>query len=270
MEFTSILSVLSSFFKTSVLTKKKSIPFTVFILSPHPDDECISGSLALRLGLENQMKLINIAVTLGSNKERQKERLKELRDANKVLNMKMEVLGEDWKTKEKELKILLEKYRPQIVIAPHVKDHHPAHVKTGELLLKTVKKSKLPATIIAWSEFWGPQKKINLLLEVPQEVLELQIKALQKHVGEIKRNPYHLRLPAWMMDNVRRGSELVSGKGSEAPNMAYGVLHQLQLLKNKKITSLKLKKSVLTSEDDIGQMFKLILLAASGSKTKTK
>jgi len=29
--------------------------------------------------------------------------------------------------------------------------------------------------------------------------------------GEVRRNPYHARLPAWMMDNVRRGAELWAG-----------------------------------------------------------
>jgi len=28
----------------------------------------------------------------------------------------------------------------------------------------------------------------------------------------VRRNPYHARLPAWMMDNVRRGAELAGGQ----------------------------------------------------------
>src|SRR6266446_9744484 len=49
--------------------------------APHPDDECIVGGLAVRLLREARMKLINVAVTHGSKKERQAERYRELEAA---------------------------------------------------------------------------------------------------------------------------------------------------------------------------------------------
>lgn len=270
MEFTKILNPLSSFFKPSSITKKTSYPFTAMILSPHPDDESIISSLALRLMYENNVHVVNIAVTLGSKKERQEERKKELNDACELLEFENIFLHENWKTKEKELKSLIQKYQPQLIIAPHVKDFHPTHIKTGELLKKILPSLKKNTFLVAWSEFWNPLTKPNFLIEVPQEILELQMRALEKHVGEVERNPYHLRLPAWMMDNVRRGSEVIGGKGGDAIDMAYGILYQLQLSKNGKLSSLKLQKKFLTSEENIGQMFKLILDAASGSRTKVK
>src|SRR5438093_5780096 len=48
------------------------------IFSPHPDDEVIIGGLALRLMRESGFKVLNVAVTQGSNKARQAERWKEL------------------------------------------------------------------------------------------------------------------------------------------------------------------------------------------------
>src|SRR5215469_3988036 len=51
------------------------------IFSPHPDDECIIGGLALRLMREAGFRVVNVAVTLGSNKERQQPRLRELKNA---------------------------------------------------------------------------------------------------------------------------------------------------------------------------------------------
>lgn len=51
------------------------------IFSPHPDDECIIGGLALRLLRESGIRILNIAVTLGSNRERQQPRLQELQNA---------------------------------------------------------------------------------------------------------------------------------------------------------------------------------------------
>lgn len=270
MEFANILNPLSSLFSPSPLIKKDSLPLTIMILSPHPDDESIVGSLALRLLQENNAHVVNVAVTVGSNKERQKARRKELENACELLEFENVYLDENWPVKLKELRSLIQKYQPQLIIAPHIKDHHPAHIKTGKLLASALKALKKNTTLVAWSEFWGQLEKPNLLIEVPTELVELQMQALEKHVGEVSRNPYHLRLPAWMMDNVRRGSEIVSGKGTESPKCPFGVIYQLQLCKNGKFTTPKLEFPFLSTYADVGQIFKLILDAASGSRTKTK
>ena len=269
MDFTQLIKTLSSPFPSYPLVPKSSLPFTILILSPHPDDESIIGSLPLRLMHENNAHIINVAVTLGSNKKRQKARLKELHNACELLEMDLDVLSEDWPTKAKELKSLIQKYQPNLILAPHLKDHHPTHIKTGKLLEKVLKTTKLN-TLVAWTEFWGQMEKPNCLIEVPNEILELQMKALVMHTGEIARNPYHLRLPAWMMDNVRRGGEIISNVGGEVPQMPFGVIYQLQLFKNGKLSNVKLSTPFLSALADLGQIFNEILQAASGSKTKIK
>src|SRR5207302_5664356 len=50
------------------------------VFSPHPDDEVIVGGLSLRLLREAKWHVINVAVTQGSKKERQTERLQELKN----------------------------------------------------------------------------------------------------------------------------------------------------------------------------------------------
>ena len=252
MEFTPILDTLGSFFPPSPVVVKDPIPMTVMILSPHPDDECIVGSLALRLQKENNAHIVNVAVTLGSNKKRQKARVKELENACDLLEMELIVLADDWIKKRKELKSLIQKYQPQIILAPHVKDHHPTHIKTGQLLKKAV--DSKTNCIVAWTEFWGQLEKPNTLLEVPEEILALQMEALSRHVGEVERNPYHLRLPAWMMDNVRRGSEVIAGKGSTSPLIPYGVLYQIQTVKKGKFKDMKLETSFLSQLADLGEI----------------
>ncbi len=47
-------------------------------------------------------------------------------------------------------------------------------------------------------------------------------------MGEVGRNPYHLRLPAWMIDNVRRGTELVGGQGGASPGFVFATLYRLR------------------------------------------
>ncbi|HCB97268.1 MAG TPA: PIG-L family deacetylase, partial [Verrucomicrobiales bacterium] len=51
------------------------------IFSPHPDDECIIAGLPLRLLKQSRFQVINVAVTQGSNRDRQAARLEELRAA---------------------------------------------------------------------------------------------------------------------------------------------------------------------------------------------
>jgi LmbE family N-acetylglucosaminyl deacetylase len=200
---------------------------TVVILSPHPDDEILSGGLALRLQDECRMRVVNVAVTLGSNPQRKRARRLELAKATRRLGWENVVLPEDWQQKKKRLTALLKRLQPALIIAPHVRDHHPSHVRTAELALDWLKRAR-PTTTVAWAEYWGPLAKPNFLLEIPRPLLERQIHALECHVGEISRNPYHLRLPAWQMDNVRRGSELVAGKGTPAPSFAFGQLYRLE------------------------------------------
>jgi len=63
------------------------------IFSPHPDDECLTGGLALRLHREAGMRVINVAVTLGSQRARQAERLGELENACRHLGFGLLTTG---------------------------------------------------------------------------------------------------------------------------------------------------------------------------------
>ncbi|MGH6945312.1 MAG: PIG-L family deacetylase, partial [Geminicoccaceae bacterium] len=59
------------------------------IFSPHPDDECIVGALPLRLRRELGMNIVDVAVTLGSRKERQAERRRELEGACAYIDFRL-------------------------------------------------------------------------------------------------------------------------------------------------------------------------------------
>src|SRR5436305_934719 len=63
------------------------------IFSPHPDDECIIGGLAIRLLRESGMQVMNVAVTQGSNRERQQPRLQELKQACNWLGFGLEQIA---------------------------------------------------------------------------------------------------------------------------------------------------------------------------------
>ncbi len=82
------------------------------------------------------------------------------------------------------------------------------------------------------TEFWGAMTDPNLMVESSVADLADLCAATSFHEGEVARNPYHLRLPAWMLDNVRRGGELVGGQGGNAPAVGFATLYRLSLWRN--------------------------------------
>lgn len=218
---------------------------TVLIFSPHPDDEVIIGGLALRLLRESKWNVINVAVTQGSKKERQAERLEELKQCCDCIGFglvqtapagleKVNVKCRDtepayWARSVKAIADILQKHQPRVILFPHELDWNSSHIGTHFLVLDALK--ALPVSFNTYAvetEFWGQMPTPNLTVESsPQDVADL-ITALTFHVGEVKRNPYHLLLPAWMQDNVRRGGELVGGQGNAAPDFVFATLYRLR------------------------------------------
>lgn len=229
------LKQLESFFdypSDHVKCVRRFLPKTnIVVLSPHPDDEVLSGGLALRLQMENHCPVHNVAVTLGSRPSRKLERRRELARALNFLDWSGLTLPENWSEKTKRTARLLKKTAPALVIAPHADDHHPAHIKTAVLTRKAIAQARLTTTV-AWAEYWAPQAKPNLLIGISRDTLVRQIRALTFHKGEIERNPYHLLLPAWQMDSVRRGSEWLAGKGAVGAPFVFGQLYRLERWEN--------------------------------------
>ncbi len=217
----------------------------VLVFSPHPDDECIVGSLAFRLLREGHLNVINVAVTQGSNKARQAGRLAELQNACQYLGFGLVQTSPNGlervypKTREQDpaawqgmveiiAKILLE-HQPRIILFPHELDWNGTHVGTHFLVMDALRTlgNAIECAIVE-TEFWGQMASPNLMVESSAQDVADFMTALSFHVGEVQRNPYHILLPAWMLDNVRRGCELVGGQGKAAPNFIFATLYRLR------------------------------------------
>ena len=215
------------------------------IFSPHPDDEVIIGGFALRLLREAKWNVINVAVTQGSNKARQPERWSELKACCDCIGFglvptvpggldKVNVATREndkahWAASVKVIADLLATHRPKAIFLPHDTDWNSSHIGTHHLVLDALR--KLPVdfrTVAVETEFWGQMPSPNLMVEISAPDLADLITALTFHVGEVRRNPYHLTLPAWMVDNVRRGGELVGGQGGAAPDFTFATLYRLR------------------------------------------
>ena len=216
----------------------------VLLLSPHPDDEVIVGGLALRLLRKSRWNVANVAVTLGSNRQRQPERLEELTACCDCIGFGLMQTGPqglehvneetrrrqpaEWADKVKIVAAILEQHRPRAILFPHEADWNSTHVGTHWLAKDAL--AQLPADRVLYvveTEFWRAMDAPNLMVEVsPQDLADLMT-ALSFHVGEVRRNPYHLSLPAWMVDNVRRGGERLGGQGMAAPDFAFATLYRV-------------------------------------------
>jgi LmbE family N-acetylglucosaminyl deacetylase len=224
----------------------------VLIFSPHPDDECIIGGLALRLLREAKWNVINVAVTLGSKRERRATRLRELKKACASLGFGLVVPGKlglerinpetrrrnraRWQVAVGVVAQILAEHQPRVIFVPHEHDGHETHVGTHFLVLDALK--TLPAAFkchVVETEFWGQMTEPNLLVELSVNDAAALVAALACHVGEVRRNAYHARLPAWMMDNVRRGAELVGGQGRAAPDFEFATIYRLRKWKGGKL-----------------------------------
>lgn len=217
----------------------------VLLFSPHPDDECITGALPLRLQRELRMRIVNVAVTQGSNAARQEARWRELQDAcaslgfatvqtaprglESVTPKTRDGQPEAWAAKVGIIRELLSAHRPAVIFLPHADDWNGTHIGTHHLVMDALRRMppEFAATLV-FTEFWGAMKNPNLMVESARTDVADLIGALSLHTGEVARNPYHLRLPAWMQDNVRRGGELVGGQGGAAPDCDYATLYRVE------------------------------------------
>jgi len=221
----------------------------VLLFSPHPDDEIITGLLPLRLMREAGMQVINVPVTFGSDPSRQAARSEELKNACAYLGFQcLEPTTSDFSASRRkgnsffralekaDIVNILKQEGSKIIFVPHSKDWNSRHIATNHLVMDAL--AEMPddfsCTVIE-TEFWQAMEDSNLMVEADAETLADLVAALSLHVGEVARNPYHLMLPAWMMDNVRRGGEVVGGQGGAVPNFTFATLYRLSRWENGKL-----------------------------------
>lgn len=245
---------------------------TALIFSPHPDDECIIGALPLRLLRQAKMRVINVAVTQGSKKERQQERLKELKDACGFMGydlMQTQTNGLErvnpktraaqpalWGEMVKIIADILKRSKPFVIFFPHKDDWNSTHIGT-HLLVTDALASLGPEfrCFTVETEFWGQNSSPNLMVQSSEEDVADMVAGTSFHVGEVTRNPFHLFLPAWMQDNVRRGSELVGGQGEAAPDWPFATLYRLRCWEKGSLAEVLKEGKSLAAEDDPMTLF---------------
>jgi LmbE family N-acetylglucosaminyl deacetylase len=230
----------------------------IIICAPHPDDEALNGALPLRLRRENT-RILNLAMTLGSNPARRKERRAELAAACRVLGFDCLLVREpfgftnlahyrgkyDAAARQKRIDILVRHFNremPTLILIPHAKDGHPIHEEVHRLALAAARRHtqrKNRQMLLAETEFWHPMTAPNLLLGLAPETIGQLIVGLLCHQGEIARNPYHLSVPARLMDNVRRGREIMRSSDRPPFCCTFAEIYRLSRLDRGRLQKIK-------------------------------
>ena len=192
----------------------------ILIIAPHPDDECLMAGLALRAKRELGAEVAVLPFSFGSATQRRLPREIELTRALAVLGFDLwnpRPPGTHEELTEPELTTAFESFRPDAILIPHESDAHPTHIRCSKAAKKAAERfcSLHQVTLSVFeSEYWQSMEDPNLLIPLNSELVSTLGEALIHHVGEVNRNPYHLTLPAWYMDQERRGRERVYGLGS--------------------------------------------------------
>jgi LmbE family N-acetylglucosaminyl deacetylase len=243
----------------------------VLFFAPHPDDETIQGGLMLRLLREAKWNAINVAVTQGSKKERQAERLAELKNAcdflgfgllqtapnglEKVTPKTRENDQPLWNEMVKVIAKILSEQKPKAIFFPHDQDWNGTHIGVHWLVTDALRSLPDFECFCVETEFWGQNDAPNLMVEYSEQDVADLMTATSFHVGEVQRNPYHVLMPAWMMDNVRRGAELVGGQGNAAPQFTFAQLYRLRKWSNGKFENFYEGGRNLSKEQNAAEVF---------------
>ncbi len=213
------------------------------LLTPHPDDECLTGGLALRLLNEKNWQIVTIAITLGSHPARRTERKAELAKACAVLGFDCALGAEEgfsdidpdsrisdadaWQKKTEYLAGLIGQIQPQALFIPHDQDWHKTHI--GAHLLAWDALARLPQSFSAFivqTEYWQPMADPNLMIGLSKKEVATLMAALSCHSGEVSRNPYDRRFPSYLIANAGRGGERLQGKGAAPSAIPFAMLYK--------------------------------------------
>jgi N-acetylglucosamine malate deacetylase 1 len=243
------------------------------VFAPHPDDEAIFATLPLRLRHEDNWRVVNVPITLGSRLDRRAARWQEMQNCCTQLGFEVaSVTGKagqgleqvqiayrrsaptQWAANVAGVAKLIKKYKPTAIVCPHAQDGHPVHMGTYWLVLDALHllAPKHPVHLLL-AEYWNTQMQPGLMVQASTAQVGHMLSALMQHTGEVARNPYHLTLPAWLMDGVRRGAERVGAPGSAAPNFGFAALYGWQLYRAGRLR--KQNASVLASGQSAGAFF---------------
>jgi len=159
----------------------------VLVFSPHPDDESIAAAGFIYDSTQKGAEVKVILVTDGNKHGLKDRRYKEFRQATSILGVNPENLiflnypdshlkQENRQDLTANFQKIIDDFSPDFVIYPSVKDGHPDHAVTGQIVEQILKKEGSPKIAYAYlvhSRRWPQPKKmaLNLYLLPPIKLI---------------------------------------------------------------------------------------------------
>ena len=187
----------------------RSLPIgkTIMVISPHPDDSCISvGGMIARCAANNDIHVVVMTsghrahIDGADRQERIAIRKDETRKECEVLSatphfMDLGFYDEGEKHIDGDIKTMLqelEELHPDIVFLPHHLDSHQTHLTSRKIMLEAIKMHDRPLEIWHYETLWAPfrTKHFNTVVPLAKDVMERKMQAIRCHASQIKRTPY--------------------------------------------------------------------------------
>lgn len=204
----------------------------VLHVAPHPDDECIGAPCTLLRLAEAGARVVVVVCGLGRPADHER-RERELRAAVAVNGHELVVRNppaalssdDDLQATRAELVPwlveLIDHYGADLVVAPHLRDAHPAHEAVALAVKDAIPMARSAPVWWAWA-IWSELPHPTLLVPATPELVDRALTALACYGVELARNNYGEMLLAAGKLAVHRGIERVAGFGSHAPpNITY-------------------------------------------------
>lgn len=174
---------------------------TVWILSPHPDDDAIGcgGTIIKHIQMGHCVRIVYLCSgDKGIKSEHAdkaiKIRKKEAQNAALIMGVSPnnlyffdipdETLKNNLDVAVVKLKDLFNTYQPDIVYLPSFLDRHNDHLATNDI----IKKCALKNTLISAYEIWTPIVP-NRIVDISTSIIQKQ-KAINAHISQIKALEY--------------------------------------------------------------------------------
>lgn len=202
-------------------------------VSPHPDDESIGAPATLLALRDAGWRIVNVACSLGAPEE-QARREAELREACRRSGFLLEVVDQargvdglrNMRSADAEpiltsaVRAALDRYRPDLVVAPSPHDRHPGHEVVGRAVVAALAQSTEAPPLWLWG-LWADLPLPTLAVSFGADRLAEIVAMLEAHSGELGRNDYRRLVRGRAEMNASLGPERVFGFGASANEAPY-------------------------------------------------
>jgi LmbE family N-acetylglucosaminyl deacetylase len=198
---------------------------TVLHLSPHPDDEVVGAGATLLALRDTGHRVVNLAVTLGSDERERARRLREVETACGRAGFEL-VVHDPQRDLAAAVRALIAEHGVDLVVAPSPHDGHPRHEAVGRAARDAVEGGRgadPPPRLWLWG-LWADLPRPTLYHGFDEALMRQATYVLEAHAGELERNDYRGFLRARATANGVLGAERVFGWGAPGRGQPFAEL----------------------------------------------